>query len=64
MTVEYDDSGSVRGILESADCEFDASYEEQVSFSVRVPEASAAGLRDRIRSATSGRASLDGEFDS
>ncbi len=64
VTVEYDDSGSVRGILESADCEFDASYEEQVSFSVRVPEASAAGLRDRIRSATSGRASLDGEFDS
>lgn len=63
VTVEYDDSGSVRGILESAACEFDAAYEEDVRFDVRAPEASAAGLRDRIRSATSGRATLTGEFD-
>ncbi|MFC7132284.1 MULTISPECIES: IMPACT family protein [Salinibaculum] len=63
VTVDYDDSGSVRGILESADCEFEASYEEQVAFDVRAPEASAAELRDRIRSATSGRADLAGEFD-
>jgi uncharacterized YigZ family protein len=63
VTVDYDDSGSVRGILESADCEFEASYEERVSFAVRVPRAGAATLRDRIRSATSGRATLDGEFD-
>ncbi|WP_340098764.1 YigZ family protein [Salinibaculum salinum] len=63
VTVEYDDSGSVRGILESADCEFEAAYEANVRFDVRAPEASAAGLRDRIRSATSGRATLAGEFD-
>ncbi|MEF8785113.1 MAG: YigZ family protein [Haloarculaceae archaeon] len=63
VTVEYDDSGSVRGILESADCEFEATYEADVRFDVRAPEASAAGLRDRIRSATSGRATLAGEFD-
>ena len=63
VTVEYDDSGSVRGILESADCEFDAAYEETVTFAVRAPRASAATLRDRIRSATSGRATLTGEFD-
>jgi len=62
ITVEYDDSGSVRGILESADCEFEATYEAEVSFEVRAPEESAADLRDRIRSATSGRALLDGEF--
>jgi uncharacterized YigZ family protein len=63
VTVEYDDSGSVRGILESADCEFEAAYEADVRFDVRAPEASAAGLRDRIRSATSGRATLAGKFD-
>ena len=63
VTVEYDDSGSVRGILESADCEFEAAYEADVRFDVRAPETSAAGLRDRIRSATSGRATLAGEFD-
>ncbi len=63
-TVEYDDSGSVRGLLESAECEFEATYEEVVTFDVRVPVASAADLRDRIRSATSGRATLRGDFDS
>jgi uncharacterized YigZ family protein len=63
VTVAYDDSGSVRSLLESADCEFDATYEADVSFEVRTPEMSAAALRDRIRSATSGRATLDGNFD-
>jgi uncharacterized YigZ family protein len=63
ITVAYDDSGSVRGILESADCEFDAVYEAEVEFDVRAPVASAAALRDRVRSATSGRAKIAGEFD-
>ncbi|MFB6269030.1 MAG: YigZ family protein, partial [Halobacterium sp.] len=36
VTVEYDDSGSVRSVLESADCEFDAEYGEDVSFDVTV----------------------------
>ena len=63
VTVEYDDSGSVRGLLESADCAFEAAYEERVTFTVDAPESSAGGLRDRIRSATSGRASLRGAFD-
>ncbi len=63
VTVDYDDSGSVRSVLESADCEFDAAYEAEVTFAVRAPEASAAQLRDRIRSTTSGRAVLDGDFD-
>jgi len=62
--VEYDDSGTVRGILESASgdegAEFDADYAERVSFEVRVPVEEAEGLRDRIRSATSGRADIDG----
>ncbi|QIO21448.1 YigZ family protein [Haloarcula sp. JP-L23] len=59
VTVEYDDSGSVRGLLESADVEFEADYEAEVRFAVRVPTAEGAALRDRIRSATSGRASID-----
>ncbi len=61
VTVEYDDSGSVRGILEGADADFEAAYEEQVRFDVRAPEDSAADLRDRLRSATSGRAEIDRE---
>jgi len=59
VTVEYDDSGSVRSLLESADVEFEASYEAEVTFAVRVPAAEGSGLRDRIRSATSGRADID-----
>ena len=59
VTVEYDDSGTVRGILESEGVEFDAEYGTDVSFDVRVPVDEAADLRDRLRSATSGRADID-----
>ncbi|GAA0649119.1 IMPACT family protein [Salarchaeum japonicum] len=58
VTVEYDDSGTVRGILESADCAFDADYGENVAFSVTVATDDAKALRDRIRNATSGRADI------
>jgi len=60
ITVEYDDSGTVRGILESEGVEFDASYAETVEFDVLVPVTTAAALRDRLRSATSGRADIEG----
>ena len=59
ITVEYDDSGTVRSILESEGHEFDADYEADVQFDVRVPRADAEALRDRVRSATSGRADLE-----
>lgn len=59
ITVAYDDSGTVRGILESESTEFEATYEADVTFTVRVPERTAPELRDRIRSATSGRASFE-----
>ncbi|MFB6219909.1 MAG: YigZ family protein [Halolamina sp.] len=59
VTVDYDDSGSVRGLLESADCEFDAAYEADVAFDVSVPVDESAALRDRIQSATSGRAQVE-----
>jgi putative IMPACT (imprinted ancient) family translation regulator len=58
VTVEYDDSGTVRGILESADCEFDADYGEAVGFDVTVAVEDADGLRERIADATSGRADV------
>jgi uncharacterized YigZ family protein len=58
ITVDYDDSGTVRGILESEAVEFDADYEARVHFAVRVPVADAAALRDRLRSATGGRVEL------
>ncbi|WP_336360370.1 IMPACT family protein [Haladaptatus sp. ZSTT2] len=59
ITIEYDDSGTVRGIIESTGYEFDAAYEADVSFSVRTPVSEAATLRDRIQSATSGRAKIE-----
>lgn len=58
-TVEYDDSGTVRGTLESAGVEFEATYTETVSFDVRVPVADSDDLRDRLQSATSGRVRID-----
>ncbi len=59
ITVDYDDSGTVRGIIESADVAFDADYGERVAFAVQVPDADAEGLRDRLRSATSGRVTIE-----
>lgn len=56
--VEYDDSGTVRGILESESVEFDAAYDERVQFDLRVPVTDADALQDRLRSATSGRVEL------
>lgn len=59
IVVDYDDSGTVRGILESAGVEFEATYAERVGFDVGVPVDEAAALRDRVRSATSGRATIE-----
>ena len=58
-TVEYDDSGTVRGILESEDVEFEASYDEQAGFAVRVPVDEASELQERLLNATSGRVDIE-----
>jgi len=58
VTVTYDDSGTVRGVLESEGVEFDADYAAEVTFEVSAPVADAADVRDRIRSATGGRADI------
>ncbi|QLG49810.1 IMPACT family protein [Natrinema halophilum] len=59
ITVDYDDSGTVRSILESVGYEFDADYEARVTFDVRVPTTEGDAFRDRLRSATSDRAELE-----
>ncbi len=59
VTVDYDDSGTVRSVLESEDVEFDATYEARVTFDIRVPVADADRVRDRLMSATSGRATVE-----
>ena len=58
-TVAYDDSGTVRGILESTDTEFEASYDERAAFGIRVPVTEADELRERLLDATSGRVEID-----
>lgn len=59
ITAEYDDSGTVRGIVESSGTEFDAEYDERVTFVVRVPNEEREGLCDRLRSATGGRVDIE-----
>ncbi|WP_313692549.1 IMPACT family protein [Halorarum halobium] len=59
LTAEYDDSGTVRGILESEGVEFDADYDAEVTFAARVAVEDAGDLRDRLRSATSGRVDIE-----
>jgi uncharacterized YigZ family protein len=61
VAVDYDDSGTVRAILESAGVTFEAAYDERVTFSVRVSVAEGDALRERVLSATSGRAALESE---
>lgn len=58
VTVAYDDSGTVRSVLESAGVAFDAEYAADVTFEVRAPVTAVGDLRDRILSATGGRADL------
>ena len=58
VEVGYDDSGTVRDVLESEGVPFDAEYEEAVVFTVRPPTADIDALKDRLLSATSGRARL------
>lgn len=62
IEVEYDDSGTVRSILEATATEFEADYGTAARFEVRVPLTDPDGVLDRLRSATSGRVSIqDGD---
>jgi uncharacterized YigZ family protein len=59
VEVSYDDSGTVRGIIESEGYDFDADYGENVVLVVRPPREKVDELKDRLLSATSGRARLE-----
>jgi len=58
VEVGYDDSGTARSVIESEGYDFDADYGETVVFVVRPPRESADVLKDRVLSATSGRAKI------
>jgi len=55
----YDDSGTIRSVIESVGVEFKATYDERVRFDLRVPLADVEDLVDRLNSATSGRVEID-----
>jgi len=59
VRTDYDDSGTVRGLIESSGVEFDADYEERVRFELRVPVEEVDPLVERLNSATSGRVEID-----
>ncbi|MFW5938724.1 MAG: IMPACT family protein [Halanaeroarchaeum sp.] len=59
VETEYDDSGTVRGVIESSGVEFDADYGERVRFDLRVPISEVAEVVERLNSATSGRVDID-----
>lgn len=59
ITLEYPDSGTVRGIIESKVYDFVADYAETVEFRVEVPVANGDEFLDRVQSATSGQAEID-----
>ncbi|MES3161659.1 MAG: IMPACT family protein [Halorubrum sp.] len=55
----YDDSGTVRGVIESSGVSFDADYDERVRFELRVPVDDVEPLVERLNDATSGRVEID-----
>ena len=59
VRTDYDDSGTVRGIIESADVSFEATYDERVRFDLRVPIPAADALVERLNDATSGRVEIE-----
>lgn len=60
VRTKYDDSGTVRGVIESSGVSFEAEYDEHVRFDLRVPVDEVDELVDRLNSATSGRVEIEG----
>lgn len=59
IETSYDDSGTVRSILEGSEASFEAAYAASVSFVVTIPLSDVDALQDRVLSATSGRAEIE-----
>ncbi|ELZ54366.1 MULTISPECIES: IMPACT family protein [Halorubrum] len=58
VETEYDDSGTVRGVIESSGVGFEADYGRRVRFDLRVPVEEVDALRERLNDATSGRVEI------
>lgn len=59
VSTDYDDSGTVRGVIESTGVDFDADYGERVRFELLVPVTDVEALVERLNDATSGRVEID-----
>lgn len=59
VRTDYDDSGTVRGVIESADVSFEATYDARVRFDLRVPVPAVDALVERLNDATSARVEID-----
>lgn len=59
ITAAYDESGTIRRILEQTDCTFEGTYEEVVTFEVQVPVAHRAAIIEQLRDATGNRLTID-----
>ena len=59
VRTDYDDSGTVRGVIESADVSFEATYDARVRFDLRVPVPAVDALVERLNDATSGRVEIE-----
>ncbi|RAW45133.1 hypothetical protein DQW50_10870 [Halorubrum sp. 48-1-W] len=59
VSTDYDDSGTVRGVIESTGVDFDADYGERARFELRVPVTDVEALVERLNDATSGRVEID-----
>lgn len=57
----YDDSGRVRGVLESTAASFDATYEAHVTFRGSVPTSTYPELYEQLMDTTSGRVCIETE---
>ena len=59
VSTDYDDSGTIRGVIESSGVDFDADYDERVRFELRVPLVEVDDLVERLNDATSGRVEIE-----
>lgn len=58
IRVPYAYSGTIQSILESNQLDYDATYEETVSYTLEIPESAVDSLIDQIQSATHGDATI------
>lgn len=58
ISVPYAHSGTIQSILDSNQLDYDATYEETVTYTIEIPEPAVDSIIDRIQSATHGDAAI------